>query len=201
MAPEPVDVSPPPVAAVGAADVEAAIAVIVRAFATDPMARWCYPDPAHYLRYFPGVVRAFGHGAFAGGTADLVGDGLGAALWLAPGVTEDEEAMGSLMDASVAPALLAQVSQVVERMHGYHPAGPHWFLPLIGVDPACQHRGYGSRLLVEGLKRCDQDHLPAYLDSTNPVNIPLYRRHGFVELGTIQVGASPPVVPMLRSAR
>ena len=67
---ESVDASPPPVAAVGAADVEAAIAVIVRAFATDPMARWCYPDPAQYLRFFPGVVRAFGRGAFAGGTAD-----------------------------------------------------------------------------------------------------------------------------------
>jgi ribosomal protein S18 acetylase RimI-like enzyme len=189
------------VEAVGAAEVENAIAVIVRAFATDPMARWCYPDPAQYAKHFPGVVRAFGRGAFAGGTADRAGDGLGAALWLAPGVTADEEAMGALMQATVAPGLLAEIAPVVERMHSYHPEGPHWFLPLIGVDPACQHRGYGSRLLEEGLKRVDQDHLPAYLDSTNPLNVPLYRRHGFVELGTIQIGASPPIVPMLRAAR
>jgi hypothetical protein len=39
------------------------------------------------------------------------------------------------------------------------------------------------------------------LESSNPANIPLYERHGFSVLGTIQVGSSPSVFPMLRSAR
>jgi ribosomal protein S18 acetylase RimI-like enzyme len=51
------------------------------------------------------------------------------------------------------------------------------------------------------LERCDRDKLAAYLESTNPRNISLYRRHGFEEVGTIQVGTSPALVPMLRRAR
>ena len=47
----------------------------------------------------------------------------------------------------------------------------------------------------------DESGLPAYLESSNPQNISLYERHGFEVVGRIQIGASPPVHPMLRSAR
>jgi hypothetical protein len=47
----------------------------------------------------------------------------------------------------------------------------------------------------------DRDHMLAYLESSNPKNIPLYERHGFELLGTIQVGTSPPIFPMLRTPR
>ncbi len=48
---------------------------------------------------------------------------------------------------------------------------------------------------------CDRDHTLAYLESTNQKNIPLYERHGFELLGTIQVGRSAPLFPMLRKPR
>jgi ribosomal protein S18 acetylase RimI-like enzyme len=86
-------------------------------------------------------------------------------------------------------------------MGGYHPTEPHWYLPLIGVDSAHQGRGYGSALLRHALRQCDQDNVAAYLESSNPANVPLYERHGFVVLGTTQVGSSPPFIPMLRAAR
>jgi ribosomal protein S18 acetylase RimI-like enzyme len=86
-------------------------------------------------------------------------------------------------------------------MASYHPTEPHWYLPLIGVDPAYQGLGFGSALLRHALRQCDDDHVPAYLESSSPANIPLYERHGFVVLGTIQVGSSPPITPMLRVAR
>lgn len=62
-------------------------------------------------------------------------------------------------------------------------------------------RDQGSTLLRHALARCDRDHVPAYLESSNPANVPLYERHGFAVLDTIQVGSSPPIFPMLRSAR
>jgi hypothetical protein len=43
--------------------------------------------------------------------------------------------------------------------------------------------------------------IAAYLESSNPRNISLYERHGFERLGTIQSGASPTMVPMLRPPR
>ena len=39
------------------------------------------------------------------------------------------------------------------------------------------------------------------VESSNPRNISLYERHGFEGLGTIQAGASPTMVPMLRRPR
>ena len=86
---------------------------------------------------------------------------------------------------------------------------PHLFLDQVDVDvvvtkaadPAKQGRGYGSALLRHALARCDRDRLPAYLESSNPVNVPLYQRHGFEVIGTIQQGSSPELVPMLRKPR
>ncbi len=92
-------------------------------------------------------------------------------------------------------------------MGRYHPTDPHWYLPLIGVDPSQQGKGYGSALMQHALVPCDRDNKIAYLESSNPSsnheprNIPLYERHGFEILGTIQVGTSPPIFPMLRKPR
>jgi ribosomal protein S18 acetylase RimI-like enzyme len=74
-------------------------------------------------------------------------------------------------------------------------------LPLIGVEPIHQGRGLGNALMENVLKRCDEERLPAYLESTNPRNIPFYERLGFRRVGAIQVGTSPVVVPMLREVQ
>jgi hypothetical protein len=55
--------------------------------------------------------------------------------------------------------------------------------------------------MKQALIPCDQDKKLAYLESTNPKNISLYEQYGFELLGTIQVGASPPIFPMLRKPR
>ena len=189
------------VRATSPAEAEAAVAAIVLAFAADPAARWSFPDPAVYLARFPAVVRAFGGRAFAAGTAFHVENFAGAALWLPPGTGPDEEALMGIFGEAVPPDLQEEVFSVFEQMGAFHPAEPHWYLPLIGVDPARRGQGHGAALLRHALADCDRDHVPAYLESSNPSGIPLYERHGFVALGRIQAGSSPPIVPMLRQAR
>ena len=125
----------------------------------------------------------------------------GAALWLPPGTAPDDEAMGEMMERTIAPGIRGEAIAVMEQMASHHPDGPHWYLPLIGVDPAHQGKGHGEALMQHVLAQCDREHLPAYLESTNPRNISLYKRHGFEALATIQLGSSPPIVPMLRKAR
>lgn len=181
-------------------EAEQAVAVIGLAFTTDPAARWTFPDAQTYLTHFPAVVRAFGGHAFAHGTAYHVDGFAGAALWLPPGVEPDEEALVSTIQQAAPPERLADVFGVFERMGASHPAEPHWYLPLIGVDPMAQGKGHGSALMQHALRRCDRDGVPAYLESSNPANIPLYERHGFKVTDTIQVGSSPPIFPMLRQA-
>jgi ribosomal protein S18 acetylase RimI-like enzyme len=178
-----------------------AVAVIVLAFSADPAARWSYPDADRYLAHFPAIVRAFGGRAFAHGTAYHAGEFAGAALWLPPGVPPDEDALLTILKRSVPSERQATVLELFEHMGRYHPAEPHWYLPLIGVDPAHQGKGHGGALLDTVLRRCDRDGTAAYLESSNPRNIPLYERHGFRVLATIQVGSSPPISPMLRRPR
>jgi GNAT superfamily N-acetyltransferase len=179
----------------------AVTSVVVLAFSTDPMARWSWPSSHPYLVNFPRLVKAFGEKAFAQGSAYYVEDYLGAALWLPPGVGPDEAALTALTRESIARSLQGDMRAIFEQMGRYHPTEPHWFLPLLAVDPAHQRKGYGSALLQPVLERCDREQKLAYLESSNPRNIPLYEQHGFEVLGGVRAGSSPTVVPMLRKPK
>jgi ribosomal protein S18 acetylase RimI-like enzyme len=191
----------PPVRAANAAETTAVVNVILLAFAADPVARWAAPDPVKYLGIMPEFMLAFGGNGFAHGSVDIVGDGLGAAMWLPPGVEPDSERMEAVMAGSVPESVLPDLAGVMEEMGKSHPDEPHWYLPVIGVDPMLHGRGLGSVLMRHALERADADGVPAYLESSNPRNISLYERHGFEIIRTIQVGSSPPIVPMLRRPR
>jgi len=94
-----------------------------------------------------------------------------------------------------------EVFAFIEQMDKFHPKEPHWYLPMIGVDPTQQNKGYGAMLMKHALAVCDREGLPAYLESSNPRNITLYLRHGFEIAGTIQAGSSPAMFPMRREPR
>jgi GNAT superfamily N-acetyltransferase len=183
------------------ADEAAIIAVITLAFSTDPVTRWVRPDPQQYLTHFPTAVRAFGGKAFAHGSAYYVEGYAGAALWLPPEVQTAEEEQSSVIQSTVGKREQGDLLAVVEQMRSYHPKEPHWYLPLMGIDPIHQGHGYGSALMAHALRPCDQTQTLAYLEATSPRNMSLYQRHGFEVLGTIQVGKSPPLFPMLRKPR
>jgi len=183
------------------AEEECALAPLVLAFANDPAARWMYPDAHQFRIFFPRFVRAFAGGAFVLGTANQVEDFHGTALWLPPGVTPDDGALVALIEETVAPGRRADVLAIVEKMGPHHPTEPHWYLPLIGIDPRHQGRGLGSMLLRPTLDACDRDGAAAYLEASNPRNVPFYERHGFEVRGAIQTGDSPTLFPMVRAPR
>jgi GNAT superfamily N-acetyltransferase len=191
----------PAIRAAAPADARSLIDVITLAFSTDPMARWSLPDARTYLEVMPAVVRAFGGAAFESASAYYADGFSGAALWVAPGVEPDGEMLLGLFQAHAPGDVLPELLGVFDQMGRRHPTEPHWYLPLIGVDPACQGRGIGGALMRHALERCDRDGLPAYLESSNPRNIPLYVRHGFEPLDPIQVGHSPMLTPMYRTPR
>jgi ribosomal protein S18 acetylase RimI-like enzyme len=180
------------------AEEAAAIATLTLAFATDPATRWTWPDPQAYLAAFPRFARAFGGAGFANGGAHVVGDHAGTALWLRPGVEPDGAALGELMRTTASLPSMTDGMQVMQQMADFHPREPHWYLPLIGIDPRHQGRGLGGALLSHALAICDREGTLAYLESSNPRNVPLYERHGFEVRGRIQHGSSPTLVPMLR---
>jgi GNAT superfamily N-acetyltransferase len=166
------------------ADAERCLAVLTLAFACDPPCRWAWPDPQQYLEAFPRFARAFGGGAVDHGTAYYYERFSGVACWLSPGAAPDEASLVRVIEDTVADEREA-----------------HWYLPLIGVDPAHQGKGIGSALLSQVLKVCDGQKVCAYLEATSHRNVPLYERHGFEAVGNIQAGNSPQIIPMLRKPR
>ena len=142
------------------ADEAAAIDTIGLAFAADPVARWSWPKSETYLHSMPALARAFGGRAFGQGSAYATDSFFGAALWLPPGTTPDEERLGELIQETVSASIRDDLVTVFEKMAGYHPHEPHWYLPLIGVDPAHQGKGHGNALMTCALQACDRDHLP-----------------------------------------
>ena len=174
------------------------LAALSLAFSTDPANRWMYPSPESYLRHFPEFVMALGGRAFEVGTAYFIGDVQAAALWLPPNVGPEETTLMDVICRTLSDKKQEELAAIVEEMGRYHPDEPHWYLPWVGVDPALHRQGYGSALLDHGLRFPDHEGSLAYLEASSLESIPLYQRHGFEVLGTIQVGTSPPVTPMMR---
>ena len=177
------------------------IDTLVLAFSTDPGARWTWSDPHRYLTHFREFVKALGGKAFTHSSAYYIEGYAAASLWLPPNVHPDEDVMSTLFQRTAADEARNDSARLFEEMGSYRPSEPHWFLPLIGVDPFLQGKGFGSALLKHALIACDRDHKLAYLDSSNPRNVSLYERHGFEVLGEIQIGTSPTIRPMLRKPR
>lgn len=133
----------------------------------------------------------------------------GAALWDPPGQWQtsriDElRAMPTLLLAF--GASLRRGLEVTELMKEAHPEEPHWYLAVIGSDPSVRSKGFGHALMRSRLDRCDSECAPAYLESSNPDNVPYYQRFGFEQTGEIKLPsrdgvAGPSLVPMWRPPR
>jgi GNAT superfamily N-acetyltransferase len=175
-----------------------AIATLTLAFATDPPSRWFWPATSDFLAAFPVFARALGGRAFASESGFEVGEGAGVALWLPPGVEPDEAELIDVVQRTVHASRQSQLFEMIQQMGQHHPQRPHWYLPFVGVEPLHQSRGLGATVLWPILQRCDRERLPAYLESTNPRNIPFYERLGFRQVGVIRSGDSPEIVPMVR---
>lgn len=183
------------------AEREAALDTFVLAFGSDPCARYVWPNPRDYMAGWRGFAMGLGGRGLDHGSAFVTPDCAAAAFWLPPGVESDGDALGALIENSVPDEKKAVLGQVVEQMAEFHPHEPHWYLAVVGADPSRQGQGLGSVLIKQGLRKCDEQGLPAYLESSNPRNIPLYERHGFEVIGVIRPGDFPGLYPMFRPAR
>lgn len=96
--------------------------------------------------------------------------------------------------------LLPRILRALAVLESNHPAEPHYYLPLVGVEPEWQGRGLGTALLRPILDRCDDENMPAYLEATTPRNRALYERHGFeVTEEFSYASGSPPLWRMWRN--
>jgi ribosomal protein S18 acetylase RimI-like enzyme len=186
------------------AEVRAIARTLARAFADDPVQRFLFPSDRAYETRGTANFALLVRRVLAVGVAEVT-DGLeGAALWMPPRADFLDGAGGYVFAARSAwlvRANLGNARALLGALAKHHPHEPHWYLPVLGTDPAHQGRGAGSALLTRALARSDAAGLPAYLESSKERNLPFYQRHGFEVVGHIRIPNGPELWPMLRKPR
>jgi GNAT superfamily N-acetyltransferase len=180
--------------------------VLADAFAEDPVFAWLIPPQVrgrdHRLRtFFTSMSRAY---LRSGKPCYLAGDTSAAALWAPPGawamplsqIILEAAPSGLAFRHRLLRALRTQLH--IERLHAVH-SQPHWYLGYLGTRSDRQGQGLGTHMLREVLAGRDTDGVPAYLESSNERNLPLYERNGFRVVGELQaLGRGPTIWRMWR---
>jgi GNAT superfamily N-acetyltransferase len=169
-----------------AADFPAVAETLGRAFENDPVWGWAFEDP-EIERKRDALATVFGFLAEAALDHGWVRatDGVEAvALWIPPGKPEmspaDEARFPEVVAAACNPTSARRVADLMEAFDRNHPHGPpHFYLSLLATHPDHAGNGLGMALVADNLAEIDAAGSPAFLESTNPANIPRYERAGF----------------------
>jgi GNAT superfamily N-acetyltransferase len=179
-------------------DARALAAPLARAFYDDPVTVWANPSERtrrrRVERFFMGRMRAL----LPHELSFVASDGAGAAIWSPPdcwqmGLRELLHDLPSFLSVRT-PTVLRGMHDVEKR----HPKGPHYYLSILGVDPPRQGAGLGSALLDPMLRRCDQEGVGAYLETSTERNVRFYSRHGFRVTDEVPLPKGPPMWLMWR---
>jgi ribosomal protein S18 acetylase RimI-like enzyme len=185
-------------------------AVLARAFDDDPVFRYLYPAPRRRRWSTGSFLRAIVRdGVPFGEVWAAVDDGAvaGIAGWLPEGAypPSRRRAVRQLVaawQALLTPHTFRDGLRYLTETEKLHPKEPHWYLAVIGVEPARQGKGLGGKLLASVLGRLDTTGVPAYLETSTEANVAWYRHHGFeVQREVRPAPAGPPVWTMWREPK
>jgi GNAT superfamily N-acetyltransferase len=205
----------------------ASAAVLARAFDDDPVFRYLYPTPRRRWWSCRSFLRAIVRDGLPFGEVwAAVDDGgvIGTAGWLPEGSYPPSRRRAarqllSAWQAFLTPHTFRDGLRYLTETEKLHPKAPHWYLAVIGVEPARQGEGLGGKLLSAVLGRLDgtgvpayletstetnvaKPGMPAYLETSTPANVAWYRHHGFeVQHEVRPVADGPPIWTMWREPR
>ena len=135
----------------------------------------------------------------------LVDDELrGAAIWAQPDhwkASPREMVSLTVPTVRLFRAKTLRGMRTMSAMEKLHPTAPHWYLAILGTDPAHQGHGIGSALIGAITDRCDEQGLPAYLESSKEQNVAFYARHGFEVTAQPSLPGGPKIWLMWREPR
>ncbi len=181
---------------------------LTSAFAGDPVMNYFLREDGAREQVRAAMIGAQVTSYRKNGWAIAAPDASCAMLWSKPG--HKATSMGLWQQLKMIPRLIqmcggiSRVPRVIEVMNGLeanHPKEPdHYYLFMIGVHQDHQGQGLGSTILAKALETVDAEGMPAYLENTNPRNMPLYERHGFkiMKEVTLGKGRGPSFWPMWR---
>jgi GNAT superfamily N-acetyltransferase len=205
----------------GPRDIDRAATLLARAFAHDPVLIAAFPDTVAAQRYAQAQLRRDLRAAlpYAASYGVEVEDRLvGVAIWHPPGTAPGSLgaqlrfAADLLLQAPAAIPAAVRLARSAGRDAGAvarlllgrrramrrAEAPPSSYLALLATDPELRGRGLARQLLEHVLRRCDQDGVAVWLETTDPVNLGLYARFGFVTVAELRGGSTLPNLWLLR---
>lgn len=177
--------------------------ITAEGFANDPVNRYVFGKPRAILSGMRVMARDI---YLKRGFSHLHGDS-GSTLWLPPGVDGEfstltllKFALGQMRHGT--KGALQRGQELGERMAAHHPKDPHYYLFAITTRESARGKGVGKALLDPVLAHADCEHLPVYLENSNPVNSGFYASRGFERMTLFEVGDGGPVMePMWREPK
>jgi GNAT superfamily N-acetyltransferase len=179
--------------------------IITLAFASDPL--WSRAlarsdgTTAHQARFW----KLYVEGAFRYPWVWVTKDGEATSTWIPPGGSELSEDQEQELTALADEFLGApdDFQELLARFEAAHPHDqPHYYLTLLATHPDHRGKGIGMALLEHNLELIDAEGMAAYLESSNPANVPRYASVGFEPVGQFAYpGGGPVVTTMWRSAQ
>jgi GNAT superfamily N-acetyltransferase len=191
----------------GVGDIEIVATTIALAFADDPVWGPAMGGPRTSIADRRLLWRIFIAGAVRNPWSRLVSGGAAVSVWIPPDGTEmspeQEAELDVVLQRLLGPAAAAEFHRLTDRFEANHPRDtPHAYLSLLATHPDHRGRGLGMALLADDLDRLDAEHLPAYLESTNPANDRRYQGVGFEPVGEFRtVDDQRVITTMWRAAR
>jgi len=175
--------------------------ILASAFKDDPVMAWISGHPKIYSDLFrleaEALYKKHSH-------VYINGEKTGAAMWLPAGVSHKAPIHWRLffvawkMFSTGGLTSLKRGMMLEGIFTQHHIKEPHFYLHMVGAAHNNQGRGIGSAFLRAGLKACDEQGLPAYLESSNQKNNPLYERFGFRVIGEFALSDNGPTVWCMR---
>jgi ribosomal protein S18 acetylase RimI-like enzyme len=185
-------------------DIDALASTLTRAFDDDPLTMWLFPDVNARRRKLPSFFRALLRASMPLGEVYTTGDTRSVAIWNPPGTFPMGWATDARLGFNTARLVGLRITACARGLMyfaSHHPKERHWYLQMLGTDPACQGRGAASAIIAPVLERCDREHERIYLESSKEGNIPFYVRHGFEVTEEVRVPRGPMVWAMWRDPR
>lgn len=164
------------------ADVDTLVEIFCDSFAEDPVFSWVFRRQRLHEEFFRLVIEEV---YLPRGMIHMEDSGAGAALWLPPKERFQIPPRIALLRFGIniiwfgGPWVLWRAHQQGAVFARHMPRDPHYYLQFIGCRKHMQGRGIGAALLKHGTRLCDEEEMPAYLESSNSRNVPLYERQGF----------------------
>jgi len=162
----------------GADDAASVGEILGDALGTDPMMKWISPDPEYPRWCWPMAVSIF----FPNLEVYVTENGLGAAMWLPPGIELNIRPSLAMLWNSwrrFGIGSILRFFRLMSTLEKHHPKDNHYYLFAIGVRSGSKGQGIGSALLETVLQKCDHEKVGVYLENSNSLNLPFYKRHGF----------------------